>query len=62
MVLLKLSLALGVTPNDLLSTFHYGSIKIDLEKLCYHAKFLSTFHYGSIKINIQFNHSLFQII
>ena len=33
------------------STFHYGSIKIDMEKYLRPETLLSTFHYGSIKIS-----------
>ena len=33
-----------------LSTFHYGSIKIDISLSFEHSTMKSTFHYGSIKI------------
>ena len=36
--------------NKWLSTFHYGSIKIQVSKGNFVIAFISTFHYGSIKM------------
>ena len=39
-------------PATLISTFHYGSIKIMKKISMLEKTFKSTFHYGSIKIDI----------
>ena len=53
MVLLKLRVLYTPSALSLLSTFHYGSIKIHFGKKCVIRGLKSTFHYGSIKIKLQ---------
>ena len=50
MVLLKLVISIVYSPNKLVSTFHYGSIKIAAHVLIVAPSGKSTFHYGSIKM------------
>ena len=55
MVLLKWTNNTNIVTGTIISTFHYGSIKIEILNIYECGLRESTFHYGSIKILFMFD-------